>query len=73
MHRVIDAHLRFHHIFLLFGAYRLDAKPHIAYLLRLLMDLSVTYFNIVRGIWNKQPRQLVSSTLLALIKVCQED
>jgi hypothetical protein len=43
-------------------------KPHIAYLLCLSMDLSVTYFNIVRGRKNQRPRQPVPSTLLALIQ-----
>jgi hypothetical protein len=46
----------------------LQHKPHIAYLLCLSMDLSVTYFNIVRGRKNQRPRQPVPSTLLALIK-----
>ncbi|KAH8650831.1 hypothetical protein BGZ60DRAFT_189887 [Tricladium varicosporioides] len=41
-------------------------KPHIAYLSSVLMDLSVTYLNIVRGIKNQRPRQPVPSTLLAL-------
>lgn len=52
----------------LFSLLWLVQKPHIAYLLRLLMDLSVTYFNIVRGIKNQRPRQPVPSTLLAQIK-----
>lgn len=41
--------------------------PHIAYLLSLFMDWSVTYLNIVRGIKNQRPRQPVQSTLLASI------
>jgi hypothetical protein len=49
--------------------YTVSRQTTIAYLLRLFMDLSVTYFNIVRGIKNQRPRQLVLSTLLALTSV----
>jgi hypothetical protein len=47
-------------------SYSFNTKPHIAYLLYLYMDSSVTYIYIVRGRKIPRPRQPVPSTLLVL-------
>jgi len=62
-HHVLETE---HAFFIVIVITPVNIKPHIAYLLCLFMDSSVTYIYIVRGRKTQKPRQLVPSTLLVL-------